>query len=389
MIKKNYLFTLLTLPALLCLGTPNAWGETLNEGFNSTTFPPADWTNIHVSGASVSWARYTTNTQEGTASASVNYGASGKTTINYLITPRLMPKEGEQLSFYLSSQTYSGTTLTIEVSETGNEQGDFTNVLATYTSNGTLGSTNLQTFVNKQVDLSAYVGKKIYIAFHVVDNYGSRICLDNVTGVSLAPAATCIKPESLNPTSINSSSATFVWSEGASESSWQYICLPAGNVVDWSDANVKATSSKTVTVPNLLAQTDYKFYIRSDCGTEQSDAVSKAFTTSCAGYPTADLPFEQNFDAVTTGTIPSCWSKFASGDYPYVYTGGVSGNCVYTYGGGSTSVSTIILPPFEAPTNTLVISFSYKNTYATASYGPRRRQPTADDNGQNGVHPLL
>ena len=51
-----------------------------------------------------------------------------------------------------------------------------------------------------------------------------------------APASSCPKPTDITPASIDATSASFTWTKGGDESSWQYICLPAGTAVDWSDA---------------------------------------------------------------------------------------------------------------------------------------------------------
>lgn len=45
----------------------------LNEGFEGTTFPPANWTQINVSGNS--FARSTNYHNNGSASAFVNYNS--------------------------------------------------------------------------------------------------------------------------------------------------------------------------------------------------------------------------------------------------------------------------------------------------------------------------
>lgn len=62
--KHLYLFLTLAL-SLLLLGTANAQNQ-LDEGFEGSTFPPEDWTTIHVSGTNA-WAR---NTGTGNASSS-------------------------------------------------------------------------------------------------------------------------------------------------------------------------------------------------------------------------------------------------------------------------------------------------------------------------------
>jgi hypothetical protein len=212
---------ILNLLLLLMMAVGAVAQNQLNEGFESTTFPPDDWTAINVSGSS-SWERSSSYYHDGAASASVNYAYSGHE--NYLVTPMLVPAADEALTFYVSSQQYSGTTLTVEVSTTTATASAFTTTLATYTtgSSGTFGTTTLSTFVEKTItasELEPYVGQQIYIAFHVVDDNGSRICIDDVSGITMY-VPTCPKPATVTAASITSVSADIAWTPAGSESEW-------------------------------------------------------------------------------------------------------------------------------------------------------------------------
>lgn len=192
---KKYLFI---MALMLALCVPWAHGQTLNEGFESTTFPPDDWTSIHVSGAN----SFGVNT----SAAYVKWASNGHE--NYLVTPQLAPKIGESLMFNVKSENYSGTTLTIEVSTTGNAAADFTTTLATY-------STPISTsYAQKTIDLSAYVGQRIYIAFHVVDHNGGSVWIDDVSDVSLYLPA-CSPLQSLYASDVTRTSLTANWTKKA------------------------------------------------------------------------------------------------------------------------------------------------------------------------------
>ena len=108
---------------------------------------------------------------------------------------------------------------------------------------------------------------------------------------TVATPVTCAKPTDLTNTALSGNSATFTWTAGGSESEWQYICLPAATAVDWGSASVKTTTSATATVDDLSPTTDYKFYVRANCGGLDgvSKEISAAFTTPCA---TLVAPFE-------------------------------------------------------------------------------------------------
>lgn len=199
--------------------------------------------------------------------------------------------------------------------------------------------------------------------------------------------SSCAKPTDLTKGTITANSASFTWTAGASETQWQYLCLPADEEPDWASASVKTATSASATVDGLTPQTSYKFYVRANCGGAdgQSAEVSVGFKTSCVAVST--LPWnDEDFADVTTGSsvsnIPDCWNRIAYEyedywssavtKYPYVQSGsghsGSGSKNLFFYGGGASSAQTIILPLFAEKPSKLSISFWYKNS-DYASYG--------------------
>ena len=208
--------------------------QNLNESFDGTAWPPDEWTAVNVSGT-VSWGRYTSNTRNSSAAcASVDYASNGHE--NYLITPQLAPVDGDTLTFYVSSQSYSGTTLTIEVSTASTATSDFTTTLATYTSgsSGTIGTTSISTYVEKKIDLSAYAGQQIYVAFHVVDNNGGRINLEDVSGPAIVlPSCSKVTDLAIDATQTTNNSLTLTWTDDRNSGATYsvYSVTPSGSTL--------------------------------------------------------------------------------------------------------------------------------------------------------------
>ena len=281
---KKALFFLMTLVALLPWAV-NAQIPQLNEGFEGTTFPPQDWTPIHVSGSS-NWQRNTSHHNSDAACAYIAYASSGAE--NYLVTPKLAPQDGESFSFYIKQTNYSwsGTTITIEVSTTTADAASFTTTLATYQSGS--GGDLSTSFDLKNLDLSDYVGQNIFIAIHVTDNNGNNICIDDVSGVSLY-VPSCPKPTGLAAvlTPGDGSIATLSWTKGGEETNW---------VVEYSTASdftgaTQVTSgfittddpSISVNLTGLTAETTYYARVKANCGPgDESDWCS----TVCPFTPT-------------------------------------------------------------------------------------------------------
>ena len=282
----------------------------LNEGFEGTTFPPDDWTTIHVSGTNA-WARST-----GTGNASSSAFAYRKDVSggyeDYLITPKLVPQSGEELSFYLASQyayDYAGTTLTIEISTTTPDVSAFTNVLATYTSgsSGNFETSGSSDWVSKTVDVSAYVGQEIYIAFHAKDiGYNADVRIDDVTGVSLYVPA-CPKPTGLAATLTpgNGSVATLSWTKGGEETNW---VVEYSTASDFSGATTVTTgfttsgNSVSVNLTGLTAEQTYYARVKANCGGgDYSDWSSE---TGISFTPTNAFSLTVNDGTATNEYVP-------------------------------------------------------------------------------------
>ena len=198
-----------------------------------------------------------------------------------------------------------------------------------------------------------------YIAVYYYANYQYRLYVDDFTFEAGSASATCPVPTALTKGTITATSATFTWTAGGEESSWQYLCLPAAESPNWESSAVETVNNSSATV-SVLPSTAYKFYVRAYCAADdQSGDVSVAFATPCEA---ATSIASYGFEDVTTGSgvydIPSCWSRVAYessyyGTLPYVVNGSSSahgGNkYLYFYGGSSTTSSIIVLPSISSP----------------------------------------
>ena len=384
MFKKTYLFlTLLT--ALLLGGTGSVWGadETLTIYETNTTtnyYVPVygSWLDADQHNQFIIPASDLTNLQGGTIKGlKFHLSSLGSWSSGGSAQPTVVVSVAEVDETQLSALN---TTATLHEVYSGSMN------MANKAWTITFPSDKYYTYGNKNllVDVVATAGGK-YITTTWIGKAvsGAAFSYNGVRGFlprttfTYAPApVSCAKPSELKKTVVSTNSATFTWVKGDKETSWQYICLPADDELDWSDANVQVATSATATVNGLTANTEYKFYLRAYCNaTDQSADVIKAFRTPCVGYSTADLPYEKNFNDMTNGTYPDCWTKveFVSGSsFPIIYgSNGESGSKSMRFYGGVTSTSEqiAILPPFEEATGNLLLSLWYKNGNASSSYG--------------------
>src|SRR5574344_1684586 len=332
---------------------------TLSEGFESSTFPPADWTSIHVSG-SYSWERTTSYHHNGNACAYMHYTSNGN---NWLITPKLIVSSTTDSLVFWAMKYSSGTTsIKIRVSTSTLDTNSFGTAIATYT------PTNLTTtFQRFAIPLSAYVGQNVYIAFQVIDANGIHTIIDDVTGPTVW-LPSCPTPSNFAVKNISANSATVSWHERGSASSWAVEYKPSSQT-DWSSASSVTASDTSYDISGLTANTSYDVRVKSICtaSSEESNYTpTVSFTTECDAITT--LPFNENFDSYTTtgsSIYPSCWKRqntySTSTEYPYI-------NSSYSYSGtkalyfyaSSNTYSLAVLPGIDIstlPMNTLKMKF--------------------------------
>lgn len=133
--------------------------------------------------------------------------------------------------------------------------------------------------------------------------WGAATYLDNF---SVIQVPSCAKIGALNVSSITGESAIVSWTPGGSETQWQYVCVPAGVMADWSNATV--VNAPTATITGLSASTPYDVYVRSYCGSADFGmARSASFTTECGTI--THLPWREDFNSLASGSIPYCWDN--------------------------------------------------------------------------------
>lgn len=159
--------------------TLNGYADYVAEGFEGT-FAPDGWMIVDNDGDSYNWYQYTvsgsTVAHTGTyCAASASYindkkgisdfrnGNSTRgalTPDNWLITPRLSIVSGDELNYWIGAQdpNWPAEHYSVKISTTNNELSSFTTTLFSET----LADGDWH---NRILDLSAYAGQNIYIAF--------------------------------------------------------------------------------------------------------------------------------------------------------------------------------------------------------------------------------
>ncbi|MCF6130284.1 fibronectin type III domain-containing protein [Flavobacterium sp. AS60] len=336
----------------LLLFSINAYSQ-FSEGFENTTGPDISSTNWTLD--SGNWAvfdngigtqRWGINSAitdpvtvyQGANAAYINRDniGQGNTSENYLATPPIeVPTNGE-LHFFTRMFT-SGNQGTIYQVKVAPLSGTQTNpndyVLVQQWSEDELitPTSNFNIYTEKTVDLSAFAGQFVYIAFVKVFTQpttsidGDRWLIDSV-GVN----ARCLPATGLTFSAITVNGATLNWiNPNGVGTTWEIEVVLASGTPTGTPTHT--TSTLPFVVTGLLPNTAYKYYVRAIC----TSGFSSTWSTASANFITGTAP-------------PICGGNF-------VDSGGVGGNYA-----NNENITTTICP--TNPGDQVTVTFTSFNT---------------------------
>ena len=132
---------------------------------------------------------------------------------------------------------------------------------------------------------------------------GTRLAKRDVITLDITPSGgsvtICDKPESLDITDITANGATLNWAGGSETYNVEYKKTSDD---EWSVA-VRNTTSTSIVLSGLDANTAYQARVQSVCGENTSGYKQANFKTSIA------LPYGENFDGLTA--FPADWKRYS------------------------------------------------------------------------------
>ena len=292
--RKIFCFILM----LVMMTALNVFAQTnlLNEGFEGDAFPPAGWTT----NSSSEWVLDDYLVHGGSQAAYVEYNSDGHN--SYLITPQLTLDGNYVLHFYYGcdlSYYVSYTTFTVEVSTTGTNTSDFT-VLQTMSFD-----LDDEEYEEAEIDLSAYNGQTIYIAFHVLDDDGTGVFMDDVT---LEPTLPCAKPSAFTASIVSTTEVGLSWNGNADTYNVEYG--EAGFTLG-DGTPVTVSGETSVTIDDLTEGVTYDYYVQADCGGDGTSIWIGPVTLNTSQY---NMPVSGS-DTVTTCGLVVYDNGGPNGDY--------------------------------------------------------------------------
>ena len=316
------------------------------EGYGSSSFP-ACWTKI----SSYSTYPYTSSSA---AHGGSNYGlyfymtTYNSGTYSYASAPAIDPSVNiSDLSVkFFMKRSNSSVNATLGVMSDPTDTTTFTAI-----QNISLGTD----WEDVEIPLNNVTATGRYIAIKCErDPNGSstsgNIYLDDFS-IYYTPACPRIVTVNVDENTILSDGATVTWTAGPSGSSWDVQVVLAGT--NPSDNDWTTVNDTTYTAQGLNANTEYTVYVRTNCGSEVSDARSTNFRTACG---TQTIPYFDDFESytATSSSFPACWTSITGSSYTYSGSDsyGGAGKSLKIYGPG-----TVATPLIAHNVNELQISF--------------------------------
>lgn len=264
----------------------------LSEGFEGATFPPTGWTSYDNGiGLTRSWTT-TMATGLGWVYAGSKSAIITKEDVpsgiaeDWLVTPLVTVPANGQLRFFARSiaNGEQGSIYKVKISTASqNNPADFTTTLVTYTELDIINAP----FEQKVIPLTAYVGQNIYIAFVMENDNGDAWIIDNV---NVDQECTVI-PTALTATPSNTS-ANLSWSYTGPATQFEIEYGPAGFVQ--GTGTIVSPVSNPHNLTGLTAATNYTYYVRALCGTDNPGPWSSSLnftTTICPATDQCDFIF--------------------------------------------------------------------------------------------------
>lgn len=207
-------------------------------------------------------------------------------------------------------------------------------------------------------------------AFTCTDSLGVEIChVNSGTAISGAfatavPCANCLPPVNLHDT-VAWDGVYFTW-DGTSGNYLYQVTTSSVPGDDWL-----STTANEASVTELNANTQYHFFLKSDCGDELSSTVTRVFRTACGPIT---LPYFENFENADQ-QVPFCWHLYEHwAEDPYGWGSITINPMIYNYSyyahsgnqslrmSGQYGSNSVMSPRIPISANDLEVTFWAKTT---------------------------
>ena len=304
---------------------------------------------------------YTSTVRDGLPAGHYYKNVYGTSCYSWIITPEidLSTAVSPLLSFDAAFTKWNAATpaegditddkFLVIVSTDGGQTWDSTNAFPI-----SLTSLIGTSYLTQYVDLSAFVGDTVRVAFYAestVTGGDNDLHIDNISIDELV-GDLCLPVTGLDVDDVTTDGATLIWNGTA-----------AGNytIIDMADSSFVATvTDTTYDLTGLTAMTQYAYGVVANCSSSNSDTMVVVFNTACVAV---ELPYTEDFEE--TSAALGCWTvediASSTGIVEDGYTSyAYSGTRAFKFGYNTNPPQYLISPELSGADNGVVVSFMYK-----------------------------
>lgn len=262
------------LSALILFSTTLLFGQ-FPESFEGETFPPEGWKVFSNGiGEGYQW-QISDQAYVGEAAAFVRWeNVEDGIAEDWLVTPAFTPSQESHILSFFQKDSYAVdyfSSYSIRVSiASQSDPGDFEII-------DEQGESDMRLYYTyHEVDLSAYIGKDIYLAFVMSNDDGDNWIIDEIN------MASCAIPSGLYADNFTANGADLFWNDDGS-GSWNLEVVEKGEIPT-GNPDVENVNTIPFNWQGGEAFTQYEFYVWANCydGSQSNISSSYGFTTDCA-----------------------------------------------------------------------------------------------------------
>ena len=220
------------------------------------------------------------------------------------------------------------------------------------------------------------------------------ILVDNVT---IDFIETCTKPIDVAADSIGSFAVKLIWKTDDKTAAHRVRLFTSADVDPSNDAFAAETvvNDSVAVVENIGANTVYYAFVRKECAANEVSKWSSSYMVHTNCSPTQTMPYEEGFEAGTSGQAPDCWTSLllsgsgakaqitTSSDYVFSGTKAMSVNKYFSQQGSSsytTGQAAAVTPALdiESPKDVLIY-FDLKSGSTTHNQVSLRVEAVSDE----------
>ena len=343
--------------------------ETLATG-NSSSAAPLCWNLLNANAGSAPYIYVNTNASYVRTGSKSLFFSNSNVKMGYAILPEFEDLSNAMMMFSYKDEnvTYSGSL----------DVGYLTDITDESTFVSLQNFPNSASWVDEATVYLNTVPAGARVAFRYGKAASSTVYYLGIDDIVVKEIPACVRPSSVTVAALTPDAASFTWEGNADNYSVEIF-----NGATRLDSVVVVASALPFVIDTLQPNTSYafRFNVFGICGEEDGNSEARStllsIKTPCSMIAASELPFEEDFEAVTTGystyNLPDCWSRPLNENYPYVYNYSAhnSNKCLNFYGGAATSQRYVVLPGMESALSSLQIAFWYNHSssYVGASYG--------------------